>query len=230
MHLSLVDGQAAPDHPTSQPLGRFGAAIAGPSGACRSSVVHVWTVNCFPPALAQTRSSVAEERAAAAAVNDFLTSRSSRRHRHPLYSPGAVIFTPRAERLHARGNLGNGGVFRRAHQHFKGGATLDVLSQKLQGSARRGGGHRHRGHRAGRRQRRRERHGHGRRRESDRARRHAEYPQHEPDAELRRPRHRPVERDHHRPRRSAGVEPDSRAGRALSRPSSSTTSATVPTR
>jgi hypothetical protein len=153
LQLSLVSGPTAPDQAISHPPGRFGAAMAGPSGACRSSVVHVCTVNCLAPAPAQTTSSARRRR------HPRLPPTTCSRHGPstdiaiPCIAATRLIFTPRAERLHARGNLGNEGVFRRAHQHFKGGVTLDVISQEPKGSARRFDGDRSRSHRAGRGQR-----------------------------------------------------------------------------
>ena len=200
----LLDLRAAVSSHRPSRSGGSERRSSGPNGACRSRCARVHPERPRPGSRRQNTSKRARATARRSAANRSLTFIRSTRHRHPLYSPRASNLHPRAERLHARGNLGNEGVFRRAHQHFEGGATLDVLSQELQGSARSLGGHRRRGHRTSRRQRRRERHGHRRRRNSGRARRHAEHPQHEPAARLRGPRDRPLESLGHRPERGEG--------------------------
>ena len=142
-----------------------------------------------------------------------------------------LIFSPANARRCARGNFGDlsrvpthGPVIRNREEH------LTSYRRSCRGTARRLGGHRSSGHRAGRGQRGRERHSHGRRRQPNRARRHAEHPQHEPELSFAA-----LATDHwsgndHWPERSAGVAARSLAGWDRSRPRSSTTSATARTR
>ena len=142
-----------PDHAELPSALEVRISDGGPERRVLISVVQVWTRELLGPRTGANNEQRRRRDAPPAAARPLPHVKSSRRHRHPLYSPGASNLHPRAERLHARGNLGNEGVFRRAHQHFKGGVTLDVLSQEPQGSARRFGGHRRGGHRAGRGQR-----------------------------------------------------------------------------